>query len=225
MIRITIALLLVTTFNAAAMDLFKAEYTVYKDGKKIGISSTELTAKEPFYTLTDKTNGTHGMASFLGFKRTESTLFTEYNGQFLPESYQMKQKVAFKKRQSSFEIDRTNNMAYGSHKGKEWQKQVPAVFTTANLVALNLSQDVCQGKTDDLNYTIVKDGKVKQYQFVITEVKGDIVEIDKLHSKPARVTKTWLDKNQNCLPIRTYHIEEGKEALETKLLKLTIQSE
>jgi hypothetical protein len=221
MIKNIIVLLTFTAFHASAMDLFKAEYTVFKDGKKIGQSSTELSMDAPFYVLTDKTNGTHGMASFLGFKRTEKTLFTESDNVFVPESYKMDQKVAFKKRQSDYQVDSENKMAYGKHKGKDWQISTPETFTTPNLVALNLSQDICAGNTSDLIYTLVKDGKIKKYQFTITSEKDGIIEIDKVHSKPSRVTKTWLDKNQHCLPIKTYHIEEGEEPLETKLIKMT----
>lgn len=221
MIRNTLAILLITSFHASAMDLFKAEYTVFKNGKKIGQSSTQLSIDTPFYTLTDKTNGTHGMASFLGFKRNETTLFTESNNILVPESYKMNQKVAFKKRQSDYQIDIENKIAYGNHKGNDWQTPVPEVFTTPNLVSLNLSQDICAGITTNLNYTIIDNGKIKQYQFSITSEKDGIIEIDKFHSKPSRITKTWLDKSQQCLPVKTYHIEEGEEPLESKLVKIT----
>jgi len=221
MIKNILVLLIATTFHASAMDLFKAEYTVFKDGKKIGQSSTELSMDAPLYVLTDKTNGTHGLASFLGFKRNEKTLFTENNGVLMPESYQMDQKVAFKKHQSNYQIDIESKMAHGKHKGNDWQVAIPDVFTTPNLVILNLSQDICSGITTGLNYTIIKDGKIKNYKFTITSEKEGIIEIDKVHSKPLRVTKTWLDKGQHCLPIKTYHIEEGEEPLETKLIKIT----
>ena len=205
--------------------MFKAEYTVYKDGKKIGLSSIELAQEAPFYTFTDKTNGTHGMASFLGFKRVEETLFTESNNQFLPESYKMEQKVAFNKRHSEYQVDKENMIVYGnSTKGNDWQSEVPPVFSTPNLVSLNLFQDICAGKTSNLNYLVLKDGVVKNYNFKITSQVNGIIEIDKIHTKPSRITKTWLDKSQKCLPIRTYHIEEDEEPLETKLIKLTVHS-
>ena len=216
-----VLILITISFNSYALDLFKAEYEVYKDGKKIGLSNTELTESAPFFTITDNTNGTHGMASFLGFKRHETTLFIEKNKQFLPESYEMKQKVAFNKRQSEFQIDSENQMAYGSHKGDDWQMKIPAVFSTANLVSLNLFTDICAGKTSGLDYQVLKDGKIKNYSFKITSQKDNIIEVDKIHSKVSRVTKTWLDKNQKCLPVRTYHIEEGEDSVETKLIKVT----
>jgi len=219
-----ILLLLIVTFNAYALDLFKAEYTVFKDGKKIGLSSIELTKNNPFYTITDKTNGTHGMASFLGFKRSETTLFTESDGKFYPESYEMKQKVAFNKRHSDYQVDKETQMAYGKHKGDQWQTKIPDVFSSPNLVSLNLFRDVCQNKTTGLNYKVLKNGELKNYAFKITSHIDDIIEVDKIHSKPSRITKTWLDTKQNCLPIRTYHIEEGEDALETKLVQLKIEN-
>ena len=219
MIKNILLFLLVTT-NASALEPFKAEYTVFKDGKKIGLSSIELSYEAPFYTLTDNTNGTHGMASFLGFKRLEVSLFTEKDGVFLPETYSMNQKVAFNKRKSNYQVDNKNHLVVGKHKDDNWQLDAPAVFTTPNLVSLTLFQDICAGKTKNLDYTIIKDGKIKHYSFKISSSLDNIIEVDKLHSKPSRITKTWLDTNQMCLPIKTYHIEEGEDPIETKLIKI-----
>ena len=214
---------LLMTFNANALDLFKANYSVFKEGKKIGRSIIHLTKDDPFYTITDKTDGTHGMASFLGFKRSEKTLFTSNNGMLSPESYKMSQKVAFNKRSSSYQIDKENNEVNGNYKGDDWQLKTQQAFLTPNLVSLKLFLDVCAGKKDNLNYRVLKKGSLHDYQFKITSENKNIIEVDKVHSKASRVTKLWLDTNQHCLPIRTYHIEEGEDSLETKLLSFEIQ--
>jgi len=213
-------LLVLTTFNTFALDLFKAEYTVFKDGKKIGLSSIVLTYDAPFFTVIDKTNGTHGMASFLGFKRSESTLFTEENGVYYPDSYLMNQKVAFNKRKSEYQIDKQTQMAYGKYKDKDWQTKITGNFLTPNLVSIKLSQDICSGKTSNLNYPVLKRGKISNYTFKIISESDGIIEVDKIHSKATRTTKTWLDKSQNCLPIKTYHKEEDEDPLETKLIEI-----
>jgi len=213
--------LCIFTSAASAIEPFKAEYTVFKDGKKIGLSSIELSYDAPFYTITDSTNGTHGMASFLGFKRSEVSLFTEKEGAFHTESYSMNQKVAFNKRNSDFQVDYENKLVVGKHKDEDWQLDLPHVFSTPNLVSLNLFQDICAGKTENLSYPIIKDGKVNQYDFKITSIENNIIEVDKLHSKPERITKTWLDTKQRCLPIKTYHKEEGEDPIETKLIRVS----
>ncbi|MFK8012009.1 MAG: hypothetical protein AB8B80_08225 [Marinicellaceae bacterium] len=220
-----ILILLLVTSQINALEPFKAEYTVFKDGKKIGLSSIELDYEAPFYSITDYTNGTHGMASFLGFKRTETSLFTEKEGGFFPESYSMYQKVAFNKRKSDYQVDYDSQTIIGKHKGEDWQLDIPKGFSTPNLVTLRLFNDVCSGKTENLDYTIIKEGKVKQYQFTMTSSQDNIIEIDRIHSKPERITKTWLDTNQRCLPVRTYHIEEGEDAIETKLVKVSQSSQ
>ncbi|VAW39306.1 hypothetical protein MNBD_GAMMA01-1978 [hydrothermal vent metagenome] len=224
MIKTILILLLVTTFRVQALDLFKAEYTVFKDGKQIGNSSIELSKDEQFYRITDQTKGTHGMASFLGFKRSEETLFSESDGKFIPDSYHMKQKVAFNKRHSDYQVDAETQMIYGSHKGDAWQIKTPAMFLTPNLVSLRLFQDICAGKTADLTYRVLKAEKVVDYHFKITSQNDGIIEVDKIHSKPSRVTTTWLDTKQQCLPIKVYHLEEGEDVLETKLIKVSFNS-
>jgi len=224
MIKIYTTLFTILAFNVQALNLFKADYTVYKDGKEIGSSSIELTHDAPYYKITDKSSGTHGMASFLGFKRSEVTLFTENNSHFFPESYKMNQKVAFNKRNSEYHVDVKEHKAYGKYKGNEWQSPVPAEFSTPNLVSLNLFQDICTGKTQDLNYTVLKKGKLQTYQFKITSQKNGVIEVDKIHSKPTRITKTWLDSKHQCIPIKTYHVEEGEDPLESKLVQLKIEN-
>ncbi len=221
MLKKTLTILILATINVSAMDLFKAEYKVFKDGKEIGTSSIELTKEEPFYKIIDKTNGTHGMASLLGFKRIEETLFTNSGNQFHPDFYKMKQKVAFNKRQSDYQVDNETQMVYGKHKGDDWQIKTPSSFLTPNLVSLKLFQDICSGKTDNLNYKVLKRGEVVDYKFKITSKKDNIIEVDKIHSKPSRVTKTWLDNSQHCLPVRTYHKEGDDDALETKIKNVT----
>ncbi len=221
MIKKILTVLIFATLNVSAMDLFKAEYKVFKDGKEIGTSSIELTKDDPFYKITDRTNGTHGMASLLGFKRTEETLFTNSGIQFHPDFYKMKQKVAFNKRQSDYQVDNETQMVYGKHKGDDWQIKTPPSFLTPNLVSLKLFQDVCSGKTNNLNYKVLKRGEVVDYKFKITSKKDNIIEVDKIHSKPSRVTKTWLDSSQHCLPVRTYHKEGDDDALETKIKNVT----
>ena len=221
MLKIILTLLLITSFNSFAVKLFKAEYNVFKDGKEIGISSIELVKESPYYRIIDKTNGTHGMASFLGFKRSEISAFEEKDNNFFPESYEMKQKVAFKKRHSNFQTDTETQMVYGKHKGKQWQIKLPESFSTPNLVSLNLSRDICAGLTDNLNYSVLKRGVLVTYQFKITSTKDNIIEVDKIHSKPSRITKTWLDTKQNCISIKTFHLEEGEDPLESKLKQVT----
>jgi hypothetical protein len=224
MIKNILLLLTLSTFNVSALDLFKANYTVYKDGKKIGKSSIELTKDKLNYVITDRTDGTHGMASFLGFIRTEETIFTDNNGFLSPDSYKLKQKVAFNKRNSNYNVDKENQKISGNYKGNDWQLETQEPFLTPNLVSLKLFMDICAGKIENLNYDVLKKGGIHSYQFKVTSRENNIIEVDKIHSKASRITKMWLDTNQQCLPIKTYHIEDDDESLETKLTKFTLHS-
>ncbi len=219
MTKILFILTILLSFNVFALDTFKANYTVFKSGKEIGKSTIELIQDGDSYLLKDETDGTHGMASFLGFKRSETTSFYDINGNLIPHSYFMKQKVAFNKRESNYQIDFDQNKITGNHKGKSWNTlNFEENYSTPNLVKINLSIDVCAGKKDNLNYKVLDAGKLKQYTFVIEKEENSVVEISKKHSKASRITKTWLDKTQHCLPIKTYHIEEGEEPIETQLI-------
>ena len=221
MLKNTLLLLLLFCTQSYALDLFKAQYHVFKDGKEIGSSSIELKKQDNYFSIIDQTKGTHGMASFLGFKRTEVTDFFVKDDGLIPELYQMEQKVAFKKRRSNYQVDDETQMVYGEHKGKAWQIKLPKDFSTPNLVSLRLAEDVCANKTENLNYNVLKRGELVNYQFTIISQKDNIIEVEKVHAKPSRITKTWLDTNQHCISVKTYHAEEGEDPLESKLMQVT----
>ena len=215
----SLSIFLITNANSA--EPFKAEYKVFKAGKEIGKSSIELSQKDDKLTLIDKTNGTHGMASFLGFKRSETTLFDSVDGTLLPVSYKMNQKVAFNQRKSNFKVE--NESIEGKHKDKSFSLITPDnSFTTPNLVKLNLANDICNGKTESLSYQVIDSGKLKTYKFEIASVKENIVEVNKVHTKPHRITKTWLDSERQCLPVKTYHSEKDEDILETKIINFNL---
>ena len=217
-------LFLFQSFSLSALDLFKAAYKVFKDGKEIGYNTLQLSQQGADFVMSDKTDGTHGMASFLGFKRSEETVFSDVDGVFHPKSYKMTQKVAFNKRTSEYQVDTETKTIQGTTKDIQWQLEIPKdAYSTPNLVSLNLANDICDGKTD-LSYPILKNGEISSYQFKIIREENGIVEIDRVHSKPSRTTKTWLDKTRQCLPVRTYHKEEDEDAVETKLIEIKFNS-
>lgn len=197
------------------MQPFEAEYEVFRDDKILGSSSVKL-SKSDNYTLSDITKGTHGLASILGFSRFEETQFSHSGELFNPINYQMKQKVAFRKRQSNYKI--FDGKITGKSKGGNWELNKPETFfSTPNLVKLNLAADVCNGKIDNLVYPVIDKAKVKNMTFILDSVKENIYELSIQHNKDTRSTKLWLDKNKNCLSVRTIHIEKG-EKMETKLI-------
>jgi hypothetical protein len=210
---------ILASFNISALETFKVEYKVFKSGKEIGKSTIELLKNGDSYLLKDETDGTHGMASFLGFKRSETTVFYDIDGQIIPQSYEMKQKVAFNKRESSYQINFDTNLISGNHKGSQWKSSnFDQAYSTPNLVKINLAMDICSGKTDNLSYSVLDAGKLKQYDFTIENEFNGIVEVNKIHDNAARITKTWLNTNKNCLPVKTYHVEEGEDPIETQLI-------
>jgi hypothetical protein len=207
------------SFNICAVETFKAEYKVFKAGKEIGLSTIELLQDGDSYLLKDETDGTYGMASFLGFKRSETTVFYNIDGQMIPQSYQMMQKVAFNKRASNYQINFDSNSISGTHKGTVWKtNNFNQAYSTPNLVKINLALDICSGKTDNLNYDVLDAGKIKQYNFIIENELDGIIEVHKIHTTATRITKTWLNTKQNCLPVKTYHIEDGEDPIETQLI-------
>ena len=209
---------------------FEAHYAIFEGDKKVGESRVRLVPDNKNWRLTNTTRGTHGLASLLGFRRQEETLFnwhlepTEKQG-WLPVAYQFSQKVAFKKKTRSFHYDHTSGLARGKSDGRQWMLNVHPPFISPNLVVLALAVDLCSGQ-QEMHYRVLDKGALKDYHFVVngTDTESGLIKITKKHSRPDRITESWHDPKRQCLNVRSRHKEPGGDWLETRLVSTSLRS-
>ncbi len=204
---------------------FEARYIIYEDGDEMGESSVILKKTTDHWQLDSVARGTHGLASLLGFKRSETTVFdwqaTAGEDRWLPLSYRFSQKVAFKKKTRHFSFDRQRGQATGKNGSKAWQLPVKPPFITPNLVIVSLARDLCRGQTD-IHYRVLDKGKIKDYHFVVLGLEDDLIKVSKEHGTPERITESWHDPARGCLNVRSRHKEPGDDWLETVLTSATV---
>ena len=207
---------------------FEARYRVSEDGDEMGESVVRLFRDQNHWRLDSVVRGTHGLASLLGFKRTESTLF-DWRYQppddlWLPLSYRFSQKVAFKKKTSQFQYDPKTGIAHGKSGSRSWQLPIKPPFITPNLVVLTLARDLCDGQ-QDIHYRVLDKGKVKDYHFTVVGTEKGLIKVTKEHGSPERVTESWHDPRRQCLNVRSRHKEPGDDWLETVLVSTSLRPE
>lgn len=202
------------------LEPFEARYVIYEDGDEMGESLVQLQKSQDHWQISSQVRGTHGMASLLGFKRKESTIF-DWQPQatipWRPRSYRFSQKVAFKKKTSQYETNPTNGQVSGKTGSKKWQLRPETPFITPNLVVLALADDLCRGK-QDMRYQVLDKGKIKDYHFTVVGNENGLIKVAKEHGSPERITESWHDPQRQCLNVRSRHKEPGGDWLETVLV-------
>jgi len=206
---------------------FEARYRIYKDGDEMGESVVKLLHDQNHWRLDSVVRGTHGLASLLGFKRSETTVFDwKYqppDDLWLPLSYRFSQKIAFKKKTSQFQYAPKTGLATGKSGSKTWQLPVKPPFISPSLVILTLAKDLCDGQ-QDMRYRVLDKGKIKDYHFTVVGTENGLIKVTKEHGSPERITESWHDPQRQCLNVRSRHKEPGDDWLETVLVSTTIET-
>ncbi|WP_395375267.1 hypothetical protein [Marinicella sp. W31] len=220
--RLTLLILLLSSYHCFALSDFEAEYQILKDGKVTGQQKTTFKVASPqTYILKDTTKGTKGLASMLGFKRTETTELEFTASGLNALNHQMQQKISFKKKRYHFK--KTDNTYIGKHKGDTFQTEDINVLSS-HAIPIGLSLISCQ-QPGQHQFTVLKSERSKVYNFQ-SQLQGDgLIRVDRIYSpERKRTTSIWLDPKQNCLPIKSRHQEDGEDPIETRLLNLTIKN-
>ena len=197
---------------------FQATYHIYKDGKVMAEQKTTLKkAATGEYILSDKTIGTHGLASFTGFERTETSSFTTDSNHWTVSHHKMKQKVAFSKRQFSFSNDGQNAQITGSHKKKPFVLSNNEHPIAAHMLSVRLSALACFNQKTTFTVPVLKSKKLSQYQFTATTQTNKLIKVSRKYpDNIAKKSHIWFDPTQNCLAVKTQYTDDG-DLIETKI--------
>ena len=217
-------LLLLSTTNAQvfAADLlppFKATYEITRDGNLTAEQTSTLAHQaDGQMLLKDVTKGTHGLASFTGFERTESTTFKADDSHLKVQSHQMKQSVAFSKRSFQFALDPSQNKINGKDK-KPFVIAADSNPLSAHLMPIWISALVCAGETE-FKLAVLKSKRLKTYEFKAYKESESVIRVERIYGPDTdRSTQTWFDLNNHCLPIKSKHRNADKPVIATRLIK------
>ncbi len=205
------------SFAAPMPPAFEATYLITRDGKPTAEQHTKLTQQNAAqYQLTDITKGTHGLASFTGFKRSEHTTFELQAQSIQVNQHQMQQKVAFKKKKFSFRTDAETGQISGHYKD-DFVLQAEVHPISPHLLPIWLSTLVC-GTTTEFTVPVLKSDHVKYYQFKTEPQADNTTLVTRIYpANSDRSTQMWFDQDNHCLPVKTQHREGDDPLIETTL--------
>ena len=210
----------ISAFKTHCFELmaYEAKYDINRGGKKTGEQITRLTQLAPnLWRIEDQITGTNGMASFIGFSRSETTDFSTSKNRYFATKHRMQQKAAFSKKNYQFiwkddkklyEIDDNNKKVVLSPVNKN--------IVSAQLMSLILADAACSQKSE-MDLTVLKNKQPKDYLFKINT--KDSLNAERVYDRQSKKsTQIWFDKNRLCLPIKQIHKENDEPTIETSLI-------
>lgn len=197
---------------------YQATYHIYKDGKVMAEQKTKLSQLAPnHFLLNDITKGTHGLASFTGFERSEGSEFLILKSNWEVQQHQMKQKVTFSKRFYSFKRNKSLNQIEGKHKKKQFIISGEEHPISAQMLPLRLADLACKNLQTSFKIAVLKSKKISHYQFNAIKQNDKLIKVSREYpAKSNKKSHVWFDPNQNCLAVKTEYNDEDN-LIETKI--------
>lgn len=229
MIRVLASLVLMfATGSAAAQDApirpFHSDYSLIRNGKTIGRASIALIMGKDGWQFTTRSEGTEGLAGFAGASIDENSTFQWQDGHPETMHYRYFQKVAWKKKNRSIDIDRAaKSISAGDDDGSVALDYAPATVDR-NLVVLALAADL-KAKRDTLEYRVADKREISTQRYriagnnTIATARGRFhcIRLERIRENAGRTTTIWIAPALGYTPVSIIQKEPDGETLEMLL--------
>lgn len=228
MVRLFAALALLVGSVASAQDApiqpFKSEYSLIRNGDRIGEARIELIMGKDGWQFTTTSEGTEGLAGFAGVRIDENSTFRWQDGRPETMHYTYFQKAAWKKKNRHVDVDHdAKRIAAVDDDGSLDLAYAPGTVDR-NLVVLALAADL-KAKHDTLEYRVADKREIGTHRYkvvgkeTIATARGrfDCIKIERIREKAGRTTTTWIAPALGYTPVRIVQKEPDGETLEMLL--------
>ena len=220
--------LALASLPALALEPFVATYQAYNEGKLAGSAKMQLVQSGGNRWRVDLgIRGTRGFARLVGLNIEQSTLFDAMGDAYRPLSQATVKHALFsgKKISGTYDWNALSARWQGDVK-KTRAAPVPLRDGDMSSLLMNLAviRDAQPGKA--LNYRVVDDGRVRDYQYAVAE-QTEIVAVDDLSYDAMRVARTnggndetifWV-ANGVPTPVRILRRENGQDTIDLRLVE------
>ncbi|MGH8025821.1 MAG: DUF3108 domain-containing protein [Pseudoxanthomonas sp.] len=220
--------LALASLPALALEPFVATYQAYNEGKLAGSAKMQVVQNSGSRWRVDLgIRGTRGFAHLVGLNIEQSTLFDTVGDAYRPLSQATVKHALFtgKKISGTYDWNALSARWQGDVK-KSRAAPVPLRDGNMSSLLMNLAviRDAQPGKS--LNYRVVDDGRVRDYQYAVAE-QTEIVAVDDLSYDAMRVARTnggndetifWV-ANGVPTPVRILRRENGHDTIDLRLVE------
>ncbi|KRG68095.1 hypothetical protein ABB29_14460 [Pseudoxanthomonas dokdonensis] len=218
--------MLAVALPAAALEPFVATYQAFNKGKLAGSATMRVTQGNAGRWQIDlAVKGTKGFARIVGLNIEQSTLFDVRDDRYIPLTQATVKHALFTGKKMTGVYDWQTRQAHwqGDIK-KERRQPLPLQDGDLSALLMNLAviRDAEPGK--QLQYRVVDNGKVRQYQYAVA-AETEIVAVDDLSYDAMRIARTnggndetifWV-ANGVPTPVRILQRDNGEDAIDLRL--------
>ena len=215
---------LVSTSSTSQLKPFTAKYKAYRNGNELGHALMTLEKVDDHYKLYYESDVS---IFFLSDRRTETSLFNESNGVFIPLEYVYVREGTGRDKHLNFKFDAQNNQIIIDGKNvinwqQEWDNQ---------LYRFDLQRKL-RATEKEISYNLINyRGQLKTYGFeVIGEEVLDLpfgklntIKVKTIRSSKRRETYSWFAPDLDYQLVRLRQLKEGDEQGDIKLSEYTVK--
>ena len=156
-------------------------------------------------------------------------VFPVAGGQPETVAYNYRQKLAWKTRERSMQVDAGSNSISSTDKDKSFSPPYRAGVLDRNAITVALMADVAAGKPGDLEYHVPSknDLETHVYRSASTEQiqtrlgAQRVIRVDRIReSSNGRTTTLWLGQDRNFIPLRMLQTEPDGETIEMRITSI-----
>lgn len=200
-----------------------------RNGKMLG--ETEVTLKplgDGLWEFAFDARATRGMASLIGFKFRESSVFRWHDGRPETIDYGYAKKSGFKGKRRFLHIDAGRERISGEDEDGEFTLAFQPQLIDRNLTLVAISADLLTGRRP-LDYALVHKREITRRKFVVegnetlATARGPLatVRVVRVLHTPGRITTLWLAPSLDYQPVQVRQVEVDSdgdgEVIELKL--------
>jgi len=209
---------------------FQAEFEFYRNGKLIGESRFRLTVEGDAWTMTTDTQGTRGLARFLGLEESSESRGLWIDGAPRPDAFRQTVEVAIKTLVTTADFDWTAGEVRSVHEdGETLLPLEPGVLDPVS-VGLAVRAGLEEGERE-WRLPMVDEDEIEEQHFRVAgedRLDTDLgcletVRVDKIRGPESkRYTRTWYARAAAWVPVKVAHGKTDGDRMESRLVSLTV---
>lgn len=235
-LRFILAAILALAWTAsswAGLEPYQARYSIYRNGKLIGMLEVRLAENGDRWELRSEGKGTHGLARILRAGDKEQVTGTIDEGRFVPERHTRHTRVAGIDDRWETTFDWQADEVTVVHDGKE-TFVLPLGGEALDPLSMKLEmRRRLGGPEPDLVFQMVEEDEIDEQKFRLLETEWletslgclETLPIEKIRKTARRYTRAWHAPALGNTEVRVEHGKTGGDHMEMRITELTIDGE
>lgn len=241
------ALLLALTLPAAAyaeLQPYSARYSVYRNGKLIGMAELEVRQEGERWAIVSEVSGTHGLARLIQARDEERVIGHIQDGRFRPDRYERDTRHLGMRDEwlATFDWDRQSvTVVHGDnqfelpHEGRALDPLSLKLEMRRRLRAAGPEPDAADAILDfpNLNFMMLEEDEIEAQRFRMLRKERletslgclDTLPVEKIRENSTRFTRAWHAPELDYIAVRLEHGKVGGDQMEMRISELTLNGD